>query len=172
MSALKFLLGLAAAVLVQFVGVKLFPDFPRVVDVFLVVVALHAFSGNSLTALLAGLLVGLLEDTLTGGGLYGLYGFADTIIGYSVARLAQRLVIQRATGVLGVISFASLAQQGIVVGLALLLLPSPPLPRPLWVGIKALGCGILGMLLYAGAARWTRTYESRRRGRMSRLRMG
>jgi len=57
---------------------------------------------------------GLLHDTLTSGP-YGLFGFADTIVGYTTARLAQRLVIQRSTGVLALVSFASVAQQAIVV---------------------------------------------------------
>lgn len=170
-AAVKFFLGLALAVVAHFVGAQLFPGFPRAVDVFLVVIVLYSLSGDSLTSLLAGLAVGLLEDTLT-GGLYGLYGFADTIIGYGVARLAQRLVIQRATGVFTVASLASLAQQGIVVGLAWTVLPGPSYPRPLWVGVKAAVCGALAMLVYAATERFRRAYDVRRRSRMSRLRLG
>jgi len=168
--AVKLLLGVAAALLVQLVGSHLSPDFPRVVDVFLVVVALHALSGNSLTGLLVGMAVGLLHDTLT-GGLYGLHGFADTIVGYGTARLAQRLVIQRASGVFLVVGLASVLQQVVLVGLTFLLLSDPALPRPLWAGAKAVACGLLGMLIYAAAGSLGRNYESRRRSRMSRLRL-
>jgi rod shape-determining protein MreD len=168
--AVKLFLGLALALLVHLGGAYLFPDFPRVMDIFLVVVALHALSGNSLTGLLVGLAVGLLHDTLT-GGLYGLYGFADTIIGYGMARLAQRLVIQRATGVFAVVGLASVLQQVILVGLTFLLLPDPVLPRPLWAGAKAVACGLVGMSIYAAAGSFGRNYESRRRNRMSRLRL-
>jgi rod shape-determining protein MreD len=164
------MLGLAAALLVHLVGAYLFPDFPRLLDVFLVVVALHALSGNSLTGLLVGMAVGLIHDTLT-GGLYGLYGFADTIVGYGTARLAQRLVLQRATGVFAVVGLASVLQQVVLVGLTFLLLPDPPLPRPLWAGAKAVACGLLGMLVYAASGSVGRNYESRRRSRMSRLRL-
>jgi rod shape-determining protein MreD len=170
-AAVRFTLGLAAAVLVHFVGARLFPEFPRLFDVFLVVVVLYGLSGDSLTSLLAGLAVGLIEDTLT-GGLYGLYGFADTIVGYGTARLAQRLVIQRATGVFAVAGLASLAQQGIVVGLAWMLFPGPSFPRLLWVGGKAVTCGLLAMLVYAATERFRSAYEVRRRSRMSRLRLG
>ncbi len=168
--AVRLILGLAAALLVHLVGSHLFPDFPRVMDVFLVVVALQALSGNSLAGLLVGLAAGLIHDTLT-GGLYGLYGFADTIVGYGVARLAQRLVIQRATGVFGVVGLASVLQQAVLVGLTYLLLPDPALPRPLWAGTKAVACGLAGMVIYAAIGSLTRNYETRRRSRMSRLRL-
>jgi rod shape-determining protein MreD len=167
----KLALGIAAALLAHLVGTRLSPDFPRVLDVFLVVVAFHALSGNTLTGLLVGMAVGLVHDTLTGGGLYGLHGFADTIVGYGTARLAQRLVIQRASGVFLVVGLASVLQQVVLVGLTFLLLLDPVLPRPQWVGAKAVACGLLGMLIYAVAGSMGRNYESRRRSRMSRLRL-
>jgi rod shape-determining protein MreD len=172
--AAKLLAALAAAVLVHLAGTRLLPSFPLRVDVFLVVVVLQALGGNSLSALLFGLLAGLVQDTLTSGP-FGLFGFADTAIAYGTARLAQRLVIQRATGVFSVASFASLLQQAILAVLAFLLLPSPSLPAPLpgseQAVIKALACGALSMLVYAAGGRFRRTVEARRRGRMGRLRL-
>jgi rod shape-determining protein MreD len=167
---LKFLAALAAAVLVHLAGMQLVPAFTRLVDVFLVVVVLCGLQGDSLAALLAGLAVGFVHDSLTGGP-FGLFGFADTIVGYSTARLAQRLVIQRATGVLGVVGFAAVLQQAIVVALAFLLLPQPALPDPLWVVARAALCGLLGMAVHIAGRRWRRAAEARRRGRMSRLRL-
>jgi len=64
------------------------------------------------------------------------------------------------------------AQQTIVAGLAFLLLPAPELPNPLWVAIKAGVCGVLGMLIHIATINWRRSSEARRRGRMSRLRLG
>lgn len=171
MSALKFFAAVAAAVLFHILGVRLIPNFSLVVDVFLVVVVLYGLEGNSLAALFAGLFIGLVHDHFSGGP-FGLFGFADTIIGYGTARLAQRLVIQRATGVLAVVSFAAVAQQAIVVGLTFLLLPVPEVPNPVWVAIRAGACGLLGMSIYIASAHWRRTSEARRRGRMSRLRLG
>jgi rod shape-determining protein MreD len=169
--SLKLIATIALAALVHFIGVRLWPDFVRAVDVFLVVVALHGLRGNSLSGLLVGLLVGLLQDTLTSGP-FGLFGFADTIIGYVAARLAQRLVIQRPTGVLALVSFAAVLQQAITVGLAFLLLPAPEMPSPVWAVIRAGVCGVLGMAIYIVAGRWRNSSETRRRGRMSRLRLG
>jgi rod shape-determining protein MreD len=168
---LKLLAAIALAALVHFVGMQFWPGFARTVDVFLVVVVLQALRGNSLSALLVGLAVGLLQDTLTSAP-FGLFGFADTIVGYVTARLAQRLVIQRPTGVLAVVSFASALQQAVAVGLTLVLLPSPELPSPLWVAVKAGSCGLLGLAIYVAMGEWRRSSEARRRGRMNRLRMG
>jgi rod shape-determining protein MreD len=168
---LKLLAAITLAALVHFAGMRLFPSFGQAVDVFLVVVALHGLRGNSLSALLVGLLVGLLQDSLSGGP-FGLYGFADTIIGYVTARLAQRLVIQRATGVLAVVSFSSVLQQAILVALAFLLLPVPEPPSPLWAAVRAAGCGLVGVAAYVASSHWRRTAEVRRRGRMSKLRLG
>jgi rod shape-determining protein MreD len=169
---LKLLAAIALAVLVHFAGAWLFPGwFVRVVDVFVVVIALYALRGNSLAGLLVGLLIGLLRDSLARGP-FGLFGFAGTIVGYVTARLAQRLVIQRPTGVLAVVSFASVLQQAVVVGLSFLLLPAVEVPSPLWIAIQAGACGVLGMAVYVVAGHWRRTAEDRRRGRMSRLRLG
>ncbi len=81
------------------------------------------------------------------------------------------MIIQRPTGVLAVVSFASVLQQAIVVGLAFLLLPTAELPSPLWTAARAGACGLLGMAVYVVGSRWRRTSEARRRGRMSKLRM-
>lgn len=171
MQILKFFAAVGLAVIAHLVGVKIDPVFARVVDVFVVVVALHALEGNSLPALFAGLAVGLVHDTLT-GSLFGLYGFADTIVGYGTARLAQRLVIQRATGVLAVVAFAAALQETVVAGLMFLLLPDPGLPDPVWIAVRAGISGILGMAVHITAGRWRRGADARRRNRMSRLRLG
>ncbi len=170
MDVLKLLAAVVLAALVHFIGMSLSPGFNRTVDVFLVVVVLHALGGNSLSALLVGLFVGLIQDSLT-TKTFGLFGFADTIVGYVTARLAQRLVIQRPTGVLAVVSFASALQQAVVVGLTFLLLTSPELPSPLWVAVRAGVCGLLGLALYVILGNWRRSAEARRRNRMNRLRM-
>ena len=171
MQTLKLLAAVVLAALVHFIGMRVSPVFGQVVDVFLVLVALHGLRGSSLSALLVGCLVGLLQDSLSSGP-FGLFGFADTIVGYVTARLAQRLIIQRATGVLAVVSFASVLQQTIVIGLAFLLLPGPELPNPLWAAARAGICGLVGTAAYLVGDHWRRTAESRRRGRMNRLRMG
>jgi len=167
--ALKLFAGLVAAVLFHLALMQLWPDLARALDVFLVVAVLNGLGGNSLASLFAGLLVGLAHDSLTNNP-FGLFGFADTIVGYSTARLAQRLVIQRPSGVLAVVSFAAALQEAIVVALMVLLLPDPELPAPVAVMVRAGLCGVLGMFLYIVGKRWTLGADARRRNRMSRLR--
>jgi rod shape-determining protein MreD len=170
-SALRLLAGIAAAVLVHLGLMQLWPELAQALDVFLVVIVLYGLGGNSLASLFTGMLVGMVHDTLTNNP-FGLFGIAGTIVGYSTARLAQRLVIQRATGVLAVVSFAAALQEAIVVGLVVMLLPDPQLPTPIGVAVKAGLCGVLGMILYIAGKRWRVGSESRRRNRMSRLRLG
>jgi rod shape-determining protein MreD len=174
MRSVKLGLALAAATLVHLAGTRVLPTWPQRVDVFLVLLALFALEGESLAALVFGLLAGWVQDTLSNGPI-GLFGFADTVVAYGVARLAQRLVFQRATGVFAVVSFASLAQQAIVVILAFLLLPHPSLSDPVAMlglaAIKALVCGALAMLIYIATGRLRLAVESRRRGRLGRLRL-
>jgi rod shape-determining protein MreD len=175
MRAARLAAGLAAAVVAHLVGTRLLPSLPQRVDLLLVVVALSALDGQTLSAVIFGLLAGLVQDTLAGGN-FGLFGFADTAVAYGMARLAQRLVIQRATGVFAVVSFASLLQQVILAALAFLLLPNPSLPEPLAMlqqaAGKAAACGALGMLIWSMAGRMRLAFEARRRGRMGRLRLG
>jgi rod shape-determining protein MreD len=170
----KLFAALVFAVLLHLVGTRLMPSLPLRLDVFLVIVALQALDGSSLTAVLFGLLVGLLQDTLTSGP-FGLFGFADTAVAYGMARLAQRLVIQRASGVFAVVCFASLLQQVILAAVAFLLMPNPSLPQPVAIleqaTAKAVACGVLGMLLYVAVGRFRLAVETRRRGRMGRLRL-
>jgi rod shape-determining protein MreD len=167
----KLFIGLLVALVVHLLAMRLFPAVAGMVDLFLVAVVLNALGGNSLSALTFGFVAGLVKDALTHGP-FGLFGFADTIVGYLTARLAQRLVIQRATGVLGVVALAAALETVIVIGLTLLLLPSPELPNPLWVAARSGACGVLGMAIHVASIHLRRGIEARRRGRMNRLRMG
>lgn len=159
----RFALGLALAVIVHAAGVRVHPAFAQAVDLFLVLVVLHALDGDSRAGLLGGVAAGLVHDALS-GGLFGLFGFADTIVGYGVARLSQRLVIERPSGVLPVAAVAAVVQQAVAVGLAVVLLPDPRLPDPIWLAVRAGTCGVLGTVLF-GLGRWWRGGADRRRQR-------
>ena len=146
MGTLKRIAAVAVAILAHFVGMALLPEVARLVDFLLIVVILHALSGRSLSALLLGFAAGLFYDVLANGP-FGLFGFADTIVGYAAARIAQRLVIQRPSGVLAVVGFASALQQAIVVVLTYFLLPSASPTEPLWTAVaRAALTGIVGMV--------------------------
>ena len=170
MAALRYLAALGAALLLHLIGARIHPNLPQAIDWFLPVLVLLALSGSSFAGIAGGLAAGLLQDGLT-GGLYGLHGFADTVVGYATARLAQRLVIQRAVGVFAIASFASALQQVILIALSLFLLPQASVPEPFWVVVRALSTGLVGMLIYSGSDRFRKAAESHRKQRLSRLRM-
>lgn len=169
MRSLRLFALLLGALVIHAAGARLWGGFPRAVDLFLVAVVLHALEGTPVSAMFAGLIAGLLTDALS-GGLYGLHGFADTILGYASAFLAQRLVMRRLLSLLLLFSLAAAAQQAILLGLSLLLVSSPGLPDLTWTLVRVATSGLVGTALFAiGRAGRTRMAKWRR-GRQSRLR--
>ena len=77
------------------------------------------------------------SPTRLAGGPFGLHGFADTLVGYTAARVAQQLVVQRSSGVVLVFTLASALQQALLAALAVLLLPTAELPAAPWMVAKA-----------------------------------
>lgn len=169
MRGFRFAAGLVAVLLLHVAGVRLFDGFFRTVDLFVVVVLFNALGGNLLGGLLGGLAAGLVTDTLT-GGLYGMYGFADTIVGYGAAFAAQRLVIQRTTAVWLLFSAGAAVQQTVVIGLSRVLLADPALPGFLPVVLKVVVTGLLGAGSYVAGRRMKRSFTVWKKSRTARLR--
>jgi rod shape-determining protein MreD len=164
------LAALVAAVVLHRLGLWLYPSFPRALDLFLVVTILSALRGNSAAGMLVGLAAGLTADTLSGAP-FGLFGFLNTLVGYSTARVCQRLVIQRPSQVFLVSVAAVVLQQALLAVLALLLLDTGALPELVWIPIKAVTCGAAAFLMVVLSGTLVREKERRRRGRMERLRL-
>lgn len=169
MRGLSFAAGLVVAVFVHVVGTSLWSGFPLAFDLFLVLTIFFALEGGLVTALVGGLVAGLVTDALTGGP-YGLFGIADTILGYGGALLARSLVIQRAASVLSVFSLAAAVQQLILLGLAAALLSDFDRPTLFWVTARLLTTGLLGVTLFQGRKLLGGALERRRRRRSARLR--
>ncbi len=170
MRVLKFIAALVAVLCLQLLGVWLHPNFPRALDLFLVLTVLYALRGKSLVGLLAGLAAGLTADTLSSGP-YGLFGFTDTLVGYATARVSQRLVIQRASQIFLLTTAAIVVQQLLLTALAYLLLDQGGLPDLAWLLIKAVTGGLVAFLTILSSAALRRSRERRRRGRLERLRL-
>jgi len=168
MRSLRFGGALLAALLLHLAGVHLFPSFFLACDLFLVLVVFNAEDGDTLAGLLGGLVAGLATDAVT-GGLYGLHGLANTIIGYGIAFTVQRLVIQRESGALLLFAAAAAAQQALVMTLQVLLVPGAELPGIVWVLVKVATTGLLGMALFAANTRLRGRMDSWRRHRVSKL---
>ena len=171
MRALRFGIALVVAALLQFAGLQVFPWFTLAVDFFLVIAVFNAMDGVVVAGMLGGCVAGLVTDALTGGP-FGLFGFANTVIGYGTATAALRLVIQRASSSLLVFCLAAAAQQAIILALSLLLLPSPEAPDLRWIAVKVVTTGVLGLGLYLGRGRFRRRVEDWRRTKTARIRFG
>lgn len=170
MQAVKLGVGLAVAIGLQVAGAWLLPSAaPRVFDPFLVVVVLNALGGSSLGGFAGGSVAGLLHDAFS-GRLFGFHGFADTIVGYAVARTAQRLDLAGPAAVLVVAALATLLQQAILVFLAYLFTELEP-PAPLWVVLEALVNGTAGALFAIASSRARSVADSARRRRLSKIRL-
>lgn len=163
MNGRSFLITLVLALLLQLSLVRMVPALAGRLDFLLVVVILNALGGNSLAGLAGGLLCGLLSDALS-GQLYGFYGFADTIVGYSAARIAQLLVTQRPAGLVLLSTGAAALQQVVLALLSLALVPDPELPPPASVAFLMVATGALGPLFWHSLRRLRERWE---RGRQS-----
>jgi rod shape-determining protein MreD len=165
----KFAAALLVAYLVHLVGVSVSPLFPHAVDPFLLVVVWYSMRTGPVGAELIGTATGLLQDGLS-GGLFGLYAFADTVIGYGVALAAQRVVVgQQAARVL-IFAAAALVQQLVLGGLlASVVGTGAPLPTVGTVVAKVVTSALLGAALISmesGArTRWS-SWQRRRLGRL------
>ncbi|MCM2269287.1 MAG: hypothetical protein NDJ75_04245, partial [Thermoanaerobaculia bacterium] len=89
MAAVRFLLALALAALVQTAGTALWSYFAAIADPFLVATVVVALAGRAERALVAGLLAGWIADALAGGPV-GLHGLAASAVGSASALVAQR----------------------------------------------------------------------------------
>lgn len=168
MRGLRFVGALLLVALLHFTGARIFDDFARAVDLFLVLVIVYALGSSLVVGMMAGMVAGLATDAVT-GGLYGMHGFADTIVGYGTAYVSQRLVVRRPPGVFLIFSLAAAAQQAILVGLVVLLLADPALPELPWMLLKVASSGVLGVMVIL-ARRWLqRRFEVWRRTRTSKL---
>lgn len=169
MRSLKFAGALLAALVLHAAATQIWPQFPRAADLFLVVLVLHAIDGHLAAGMLGGLAAGLVTDALTGGP-FGLYGFVDTLLGYSSAFLAQRLVVRRVSSVLVLLALAAAVQQALLIGMAFLFVPGSALPAQPWPLIKVVSAGVLGMVVFQGRKMLSARYANWQRSRSARLR--
>lgn len=170
MTFLRYFLGLVAALGAQSLMVALAPQLVLAFDPFLVVAVLVGLGGNSLAGLAGGAVAGFARDTLS-GRLYGLHGFADTLIGYATARTAQRMDLRQPGPVWVVTVLATLVQQAILVCLNYILLPRPEVAPPVWVPIQAIINGLVAMTVWSVANRARGFKQRAERRRMDRLRL-
>ena len=170
MRVLRFAFALLAVIALHALGIRLFSAFAGYVDLFLVFTVAWAFFGtNPLTGLFVGMAAGLAADAFS-GGLYGLNGFADTLVGYATAVVVLNLAKLNTSGAAIVFGLAAVGQQLLVVSLALLMLPNPEAPTPQAVLWKVAITAVLGAGIFLSERHFVRLSGKMRRARESKLR--
>jgi len=164
------LASLAVVTLVHLLLARLLPGFPRILDLFFVLTVLNGLNGKSLNGLLGGMACGLVQDAFSGAP-YGLHGFADTLVGYATAKVAQRLVTRRFTGLLLVLFCMAALQQAILLLLGIGLVPNLNVPAPLWLAMRAVLSSVAGFALHSATHRLQVRLAEARRNRRARLRL-
>ena len=168
MRALRFFLALVAALVFHLILAGTEPAVSRVVDPFLWVIVFQAMRGDLVSAMLAGAVVGLTQDAVT-GGLYGLYGFSGTVVGYVLARSARILTLQKPYYVVLFFAAAVLLQQIVLQLLAVTLLQRGEITALAELVLKVAVAGLLGTAVVATVDRVAGRYVAWRRGRRPRV---
>lgn len=170
MRVLKFVFALALTVLAHVLLARVWPESVEGLDLFLILTVLVAVEGRSGSAIAAGTAAGFARDNFSGGP-FGLHAFADTLIGYLVARVAQRIDLDNLPAVGLTTALATLAQKVVLIALGLAFSGIGKAPDPLWVLAQAGINGLLAGLFYSLGGRLRRLRSAAERRRLSRLRL-
>ena len=168
MKLLRFVVGLVCATLLQALGLRFFSHFSLVIDPFLVLVVYHSLDSTPAWSSIGGSVAGLAQDALS-GGLYGLHGFANTLVGYASARLQQRLVIQQPAQVGLLFLLAAAFQLAVLASLQFLLVSDAELPDLGTMTARMISSGVVGAALFVLARKsrdWGARWRARRRRRV------
>jgi rod shape-determining protein MreD len=168
--SLRFAFALLAVYLLHVVAVRLWPAFPRVVDLFLVLIVHHAVRSSSLGGMLGGLFGGLVEDAVT-GTFYGLYGIAGTVVGYAAARGARALAVQQPAVVALLVALFVAVQQALLTVLLLMMTLDPPIPQPGWLLLRCACCAAVALVASSGGGVLKRRLDRWRGSRDTRVRL-
>lgn len=162
MAALRFVLGLLLAAALHAVGTRLFPGFPRAVDLFLVTTIVAARHGRPESALFAGLFAGYAADALSGGP-FGLNGFADAAVGYGAALAARNLVVARPGSIAGLFALGAAVQGVLLAFVAAFIVEGPARPDLAGLALKIATTALLGLAWVRLRAAVERRLPGRRR---------
>ncbi len=167
MKALRVAIGLALAVLATLaLGALRVPAPP---DFFLLVVADMARGGAVVAATLGGLPAGLLEDALAGPqGLIGLHAFTKILVGYLLATIGSRTIVEKPLAVGGLLAGAVLVEAAALTFLLWVLRGDVLAPAPWLLLGRAATTGLVGGALHAASrVPWRQRREARRRMRLT-----
>ena len=168
MSVLRYLLGLALALVVAAAGQQWIARFNQICDPVLIFVIFHSLWSRRGRDIVGGSVAGLAHDALTGGP-YGQLGFVNTVVAFVCAQLRQRLVIQRPGRLVVFFALVALVQQAVLAVLRFLFLANAELV-PVWsVVAKMATTGILGVGVFMLSTRFRRKAQRWREVRRRKL---
>jgi hypothetical protein len=87
------LVGLVAALLVESALSRIAPGWARLFDPFLLVFVYCALTGGETHGMLAGAAAGWVQDIQFGGGVLGLSGLTDVLLGFAVGLAGTRFLL-------------------------------------------------------------------------------
>jgi cell shape-determining protein MreD len=161
-SALRALLVLATALVLQAALGRLFPGIQRYVDVLLVPVGMYGVASSQRSAMAMGCAAGLLSDTWFHGGPFGLNAFKRTLLGWAVGVAATRLDLNTPAGRLVTGARVSLGDDVLDLVLRVLLEAHPSFPGAVGLLVKAAVTGLL-VAVGGGMLEWSRRAVRARR---------
>jgi rod shape-determining protein MreD len=165
---LVLLFGLSFATFLHVVASSSFPPFVELSDLFLIAAIFHSLGNSPASGMIGGSISGLLRDALS-GGLYGLHGFANTLVVFASTRLEQRLVIQHPLQIGSIIMLATGLQMAILTLLQFLLVPDMVAPELSTLFARMVSNGAIGILAFIGGSQIRKTFERWRERRSRRL---
>lgn len=173
MNALKVLLGVVLALVLQTLLSRFLVHGRLGVDLVLVVVTYLGLTSGPVVGLFAGTIGGLAQDALS-TGIIGIGSLAKTIVGFISGIIGTQFIVSQPIPRFVVFVAASIVQIGVVMSLeALLELRSLARTYPLTL-LEAAGNGLVGTVLFQLSDLLPRAIERRKtaRGgvRVSRLR--
>ncbi len=166
MKTAVLLIALAAALLVQSVLAGLFVGASTAVNLVLVAVVYLALAYGAVTGLLAGTIGGLAQDTL-GGGIVGLGGLTNTLIGFVVGVLSQQFNLSTWVPRLVMFIAATFVHDLVFQGLQAIAAGRPFALKWSAMLIQALVNGLIGSLAFGLVEQGPGALQRRRTSRAS-----
>jgi len=161
---LKLLAALAIALLLQSALGLLWPGAQRFVDFMIVPVVWFGIAGSQRTAMFAGCVAGLLQDSWFQLAVFGLNGFKKTALGWFLGGLGSRFDLNRQGVRMACGALASLADSLMDIGLRRLLDQHQPAPSPTEILIKAVIVGLAVAALFSIVGFFRSRHARRYRG--------
>ena len=147
MSNFRFGIGLLVALTLHATINKLSPNSLAFFNPYLILVIYYALGWRLVGVIFAGVAAGLVEDAFT-ISIPGLHAFTLTLVGYVVAYINVKVVLNGITAFGGCLFCASLANDALEYALISILEPVHMSAEPQQWLIRAIVTTLFGMLLY------------------------